>query len=88
MELLVKSINVPVGKLTLDARILHFFVANDASFNPKVIVFEKLMYRPIKIQSHYFNLTGSLDGNLSNLKRTFIYYYIELFFEVYNSFLG
>ena len=42
----------------------------------------------IKIQSHYSNHTSSHKRNTSKFKTTFIYYYIELSFEVYNSFLG
>ena len=42
----------------------------------------------IKIWMHYFNLTESNDRNSSNFITTFIYYYTELSFQVYNSFLG
>ena len=42
----------------------------------------------IKIQLHYFNLTSSHKRSTSKFKTTFIYYYIGLSFELYNSFLG
>ena len=42
---------------------------------------------PIKIRPHYSNCTGSHDRNVSNLKISFITYYIGLSFEVHNSFL-
>ena len=42
----------------------------------------------IKIQSHYFNHISSHKRNTSKFKTKFIYYYIELSFEVYNTFLG
>ena len=42
----------------------------------------------IKIGTHYFNLSGSHDVNSSNFIATFIYFFTELSFEVYNSFLG
>ena len=42
----------------------------------------------IKNGTHSFNYTPSHDRNLSNLKLTFICFYTELSFEVYNSCLG
>ena len=42
----------------------------------------------IKNGTHSFNHTCSHDRNPSNFKTTFICFYIELSFEVYNSFLG
>ena len=57
--------------------------------------FDSLMLRsvictgwPIKIRRHSFNHPCSHDRNTSNFKTIFIYYYTELSFEVYNSFLG
>ena len=42
----------------------------------------------IKIGTHSFNLTCSHDTYPSNFKTTFICYYTELSFEVYNFLLG
>ena len=42
----------------------------------------------IKNGTHSFNHKCSHDRNPSNFKTTFICYYTELSFEVYNSFLG
>ena len=43
MELLIKLISVPPGKLPFDANKRHLFVANDTFFNTKVVNFKKLI---------------------------------------------
>ena len=42
----------------------------------------------IKNGTHCFNQTYSQDRNVCNFKTTFICYYTELSFEVYDAFLG
>ena len=51
MELLVKQINLPLGKLPFDAKIQFFFVANDTFLNTKVIIFKKLINLLYEIRS-------------------------------------
>ena len=51
MELLVKLINVPPGKLPFDANKIAFFVANDTFLNKKVVIFKRLINLLYEIRS-------------------------------------
>ena len=43
MELLIKLISIPAGKLPFNAKEMALFVANDTFFNIKVVTFKKLI---------------------------------------------
>ena len=58
----------------------------------KLIEFQTLKFdttgSSIYMWTHSFNLTCSHERSPSNFKTSFICYYTEFYFEVYNSFLG
>ena len=60
MELLIKLINVPPGKLSSAAKMVGFFVADDTFFNTKVVISKKLINLLYEIRSMP---TGKLPKN-------------------------